>query len=117
MNSFTYRVSDTSGNLSNIATVTVKVNAPPIAVDDSATTLTDAPVVIAVLANDSDPPPAGALNPTTVTIVTAATSGTTAVNPTTGAVTYTPNSGFFGNDSFQYTVKDNDGAVSNVLRE
>ena len=28
-------------------------------------------------------------------------------------VAYTPNPGFTGLDSFEYTIKDNDGAISN----
>ena len=31
-----------------------------------------------------------------------------------GTATYTPDSGFVGEDSFQYTIEDTDGAVSNV---
>jgi hypothetical protein len=36
------------------------------------------------------------------------------VNPTTGVITYTPTFGFVGADAFTYTVKDDDGATSNV---
>jgi hypothetical protein len=36
------------------------------------------------------------------------------VNPTTGAITYTPNSGFTGSDGFTYRVNDDDGAPSNA---
>ena len=113
-NTITYRVSDTAGNQSNIARVTIKVNAAPIAADDTVSTISNVPVLIDVLANDTDPPPAGALDPATVTIVSPATSGTTAVDPVTGIVTYTPNTDFFGGDSFTYTVTDIDGAISNV---
>ena len=38
----------------------------------------------------------------------------TAVNNGDGTVTYTPNPGFFGEDRFEYTVKDNEGAMSNI---
>ena len=37
-----------------------------------------------------------------------------AVNNGDGTITYTPNTGFVGEDHFEYTVSDNDGAVSNV---
>ena len=47
-------------------------------------------------------------------IVAAASHGTTSVNPTTGAITYTPASNYTGPDSFTYKVKDNSGADSNV---
>ena len=36
------------------------------------------------------------------------------VNNGDGTITYTPNPGFVGEDHFEYTVRDNDGAVSNV---
>jgi hypothetical protein len=35
------------------------------------------------------------------------------VNNGDGTVTYTPGSGFLGTDTFQYTVRDEDGALSN----
>ncbi|NUM66338.1 DNRLRE domain-containing protein, partial [candidate division KSB1 bacterium] len=83
-------------------------NAAPVANNDAATTAAGTAVVINVLANDSDAD--GSLNPTSVTVATAAAHGTTSVNTSNGAITYTPNAGFSGNDSFTYTVKDNAGA-------
>lgn len=53
------------------------------------------------------------IDPVTVTIVDGPTSGT-AVTNLDGIVTYTPNLGFTGSDTFTYTVKDNFGATSNV---
>ncbi len=110
--SFTYQAADALGALSNVATVTVTVNALPVANPDTAITHQGVAVVISVLANDTDVD--GTLNPATVTVATAALNGTTVVNATTGAVTYTPNAGFAGTDTFGYTVQDNLGAVSNV---
>jgi hypothetical protein len=86
-------------------------NRTPIAGADSATTLVDQAVVIDVVANDSDVD--GFIDPATVVIVDPATSGTAVPNGD-GTVTYTPNTGFTGADSFTYTVADNLGAVSNV---
>ena len=112
---FTYTIADNDGGVSNIATVTVNVadvNDLPVAANDSSGTSEDAPVVIAVLSNDSDVD--GALQPGSVTIVTAVTNGSTTIDIASGAVTYTPNSNFFGSDTFTYTVADDDGGVSNV---
>jgi len=53
------------------------------------------------------------IDPTTVVIVTDVSIGLTSVDPTTGVVTYTPNTGYVGSDSYTYTVQDDDGAVSN----
>ena len=65
--SFMYKVRDNLGIDSNVATVSITVNAPPVANNDSATTNKNTAVVVNVLSNDSDPD--GTINPTTVTIV------------------------------------------------
>jgi regulation of enolase protein 1 (concanavalin A-like superfamily) len=85
-------------------------NRPPIVVDDVAATAVGTPVVIDVLANDSDPD--GALVPSSVTVVAGPEHGSTTVDPATGAVTYAPEDGFTGEDVFAYTVADDDGAVA-----
>ncbi len=52
--SFQYKVSDSSGAVSNIATVSLTVApAPPVAVDDTATTSENTPVTIDELAGDT----------------------------------------------------------------
>ncbi|MCG8404095.1 MAG: Ig-like domain-containing protein [Phycisphaerales bacterium] len=77
---------------------------PPVAQDNNTTTNEDTARVIDILANDSDPD--GNLDPTSVTVTVAPTNGTTAINATTGQVTYTPNANFNGNDTFTYQVCD-----------
>ncbi|RMD97177.1 MAG: tandem-95 repeat protein, partial [Calditrichaeota bacterium] len=86
-------------------------NTPPLAVDDSAGTTEGVAVTIDVLANDSDAD--GSLVPASVTVVSAPANGSTAVDSSTGAITYTPNAGFAGNDTLGYTVQDDAGATSN----
>jgi hypothetical protein len=93
-------------------TDTIIFGVPPVAMDDSVTTKLNAAVVIDVLANDSDP--YGILNPASVAIKAFPAMGTVLVNPATGAVTYTPNPNFVGEDSFTYTVSNNSGSVSNA---
>ena len=103
---FTYTLSDGQGGGAS-ATVTVTVNSsnqPPVAIDDGATTGEGVPVTIAVLANDSDPD-GDALS---VASVTQGANGFAAVNAD-GTVTYAPNAGFSGTDSFGYTVSDGNG--------
>ena len=109
-NTFTYTVANTSGDVSNAATVTVFVHEPPVAVNDSALARSDRSATIAVLANDFDTD--GTLDPTTVTIVSAPSSGTAVVNGN-GTITFTPGN-VLGNVTFTYTVKDDVGAVSNA---
>ncbi|MCW2121237.1 Ig-like domain-containing protein, partial [Flavobacterium sp. 7A] len=75
---------------------------PPIANNDTAVTLVDKPVVIAVKGNDGAGNIGGILgNPTT--IMTAPANGTAVIN-TDGTITYTPTTGFTGTDSFVYTI-------------
>ena len=64
------------------------VNDPPVALDDSVMTDEDTPVTIDVTANDSDVD--GNLDVATVSVTVAPAHGSTAVNPATGAVIYSP---------------------------
>jgi FtsP/CotA-like multicopper oxidase with cupredoxin domain len=104
---FTYVAND-GGLDSNVATVTITVNAandPPVANDDAATTPLDTPVTIDVVANDTDVD--GNLDPTSVTVQSGPSSGM-AVSNGDGTITYTPNSGYSGPDSLVYQVCDTD---------
>ncbi len=96
---FDYTVTD--GIATDTATVTVAVgNGAPVAVDDEATTGRNRPVDIAVLANDSDPDG----DTLRVTGTTPPADGTVSFD--NGTVTYTPDPGFSGTDTFDYTVTD-----------
>ena len=79
-------------------------NAPPVAVDDAATTTRATAVAIAVLANDTDAD-GDALS---VTAVADPGHGTAAADAE-GVVTYTPEAGYTGTDAFTYTVADGNG--------
>ena len=114
--SFQYTVSDTFGTpaTSNVATVVVTVTAPavpPTAVNDSATVTAGSSVVINVAANDT----AGTnpISASSVTVAGAPANGTVLANAGgAGTITYTPNGGFSGADSFTYNIKDTLGNVS-----
>ncbi|MEM7132836.1 MAG: Ig-like domain-containing protein [Chloroflexota bacterium] len=75
---------------------------PPVANNDAASTTEDTAIVIAVLANDFGID--GNLDPTTVNVTSGPANGGTSVHPTTGEITYTPDPGYFGSDSFDYEV-------------
>ena len=109
---FEYTVQDALGGASNQArvSITVNPNQAPVARDDAATTRVDADLQISVLANDSDPD--GTLVAVSVAVVSAPQSGTATLSED-GVVTYAPDSGFHGDDTFSYTVEDDDGAPSN----
>ncbi|HTN76842.1 MAG TPA: Ig-like domain-containing protein [Pirellulaceae bacterium] len=52
------------------------------------------------------------VDPATVTITVPPQHGRVQVNATTGAVTYTPNANYFGNDSYQYFIRSAAGDAS-----
>jgi hypothetical protein len=103
--SYTYVVSDGAGGVAT-GTVTVTVlasaNNPPVANNDSATTLPGEPVVILVLANDMDPDG----DPLAITSFTQGATG--AVSCTSIRCTYKAGSSA-GSDSFTYTISDGNG--------
>ena len=103
----TYTVANESA-VSNVAIVSIAVNAsPPAAVNDVATTEENLAVTIPVAANDT-----GALAVGTVAISAAPLHGTAVPNPVPGAVLYTPAVNFFGTDTFAYTIGNGLGTVS-----
>lgn len=112
LDSFTYTVDDDfiPPETSNVATVTIAVNAYPIANDDSATTDEDTPVVIDLVANDSDPD--GTIDVNSIVITNPPSDGSL-WNLGGGSYRYTPDPDYYGSDSFSYTVDDNLGATSN----
>ncbi|NCD71137.1 Ig-like domain-containing protein [Mucilaginibacter agri] len=109
---FTYTIKDQNGFVSNVANVTINIPRGPTAVDDNAATTPNRPVGIPVVGNDT--PGTADIDPTTVTIITPPAHGTLIVDPVTGLVTYTPALNYAGPDQFTYTVKDKNGATSNV---
>jgi hypothetical protein len=110
--SFQYDFTDSLGETSNVATVTIhRLSAAPTAQNDSASTNKNQPVSIDILANDVQGAPDIPLDPSTVSITQLPQNGSLVVDPSTGVVSYTPKANFFGSDTFSYTVSD---AVQNV---
>jgi hypothetical protein len=107
---FTYSITD-NGDLTDTATVTVtvdNVNDPPIANDDTFNIDEDSGVnALNVLSNDV-PGPAGFESETIslAGIVAAPSHGVAVISG--NQINYTPDSHFFGTDSFTYTVTDGD---------
>ncbi|MCZ8214869.1 MAG: Ig-like domain-containing protein, partial [Cyclobacteriaceae bacterium] len=73
----------------------------PVATNDTSVTPINTPVVIQVESNDGPGNIGGVLG--NATTVTAPTNGVAVINPD-GTITYTPNAGYFGPDSFEYTI-------------
>ena len=111
--SFTYTINDGTG-LTDTATVSVTVTAVndnPVANDDSATTEEDVAVTINLVANDTD------IDGDSLSIESVGTaSNGSVVNNGNGTVTYTPNAGFFGSDSFTYVVSDGSATDTATVR-
>lgn len=82
----------------------VSINQVPVASPDNATVTRDSSVIVNILANDTGLADA----PLSVTITSPAVNGTVTVNAD-NSVTYTPNAGFTGADSFIYRVSDANG--------
>ena len=82
-------------------------NRPPVAVADAATVAEDGAVDITVLANDSDPDGDSILFDS----LSPARKGTVKRNAD-GTVNYRPNAGFYGSDSFRYTIADGKGGTA-----
>ena len=104
--SFSYTISDGNGAEAS-ATVNITVNAvndAPTAQDDSAKTDEDEKVTIDVLANDSD------IDGDTLTIKSITSPNHGSAKVVNSKIEYTPDSGYSGDDSFNYTISDGNGA-------
>ena len=102
---FTYVINDGNGN-SSTASVNVTVtdkNSAPIAVNDAETTPLNTPVTISVLTNDSD------VDGDTLSIVNATNPSNGSVSVVGTTIVYTPDNGYTGQDTFNYTITDNQG--------
>jgi nitrous oxidase accessory protein NosD len=106
--SFDYSISDGRGGAAS-ASISVNVlpapNRPPDAQDDSAQTTAGIAVTVGALSNDSDPDG----DPLLITLVGSPSNGSANAN-SNGSITYTPNAGFVGSDSFVYTIIDDEDA-------
>lgn len=97
-------------NIGGYAVTVLPANQPPVAGNDQyfvfhGYAFTASP---SIFANDSDDYGFTLTTPNVVTAQGVAVS----INPTTGIFSYTPPTGFEGNDSFQYTIQDNQGLQS-----
>ena len=129
-----YTIQDETGaQATGMVDLNITANPPPVATDDTASTEQDTSVQIDVLANDSDPDNESF----SITAITQPTQGTVSIatinvpdlndpngrwEPTPdgdvwmGAmaakqvIQYAPTSGFFGQETFTYTITDDRGA-------
>lgn len=122
LDNFTFRVNDGSlnSNIAGISITVLSINDPPLAGNDQATTNEDQPHVVILTANDTDPDGTVSISSVDLDPSTPAEDksfvipgqGTYTVSAQ-GQVTFTPAPNFFGTSTLVYTVKDNEGALSN----
>jgi hypothetical protein len=83
-------------------------NYPPVAVKDLTTLPMNSSITIDVLSNDTDP------ENNTLTIASVGTPGHGTAVISSGKILYTPTVGYFGPDSFSYTISDGFGNTSTI---
>lgn len=115
--SFTYHAFDgtVAGNTVTVnLTIAPPPNQAPIAVDDAYATPLDTFIKLDVMGNDYDPD--GALDWSSLAIVSGPTNpaNTATVNAKGNAIFFKPNNGFTGVETITYTIRDTQGALSNV---
>ena len=117
-----YTITDNNGATSTASITIGTADGAPIAEDDTNVTTLDMPVSGDVSLNDSDANPADTLtvvNPATAVAatgpfnLTTANGGAVAFNPD-GTYTYTPATGFTGEDTFSYTIADSSGKTASA---
>lgn len=121
-----YTVTDKVGAISNAATITItvqNVNSPPVAADDTGATSANTQTTVNVVENDTDSdgvvdaakvdlnPAVAGIQSTYAVLL----QGSFSVS-NIGIVTFTPSLLFTGSISINYTVMDNNGAVSNIAK-
>src|SRR5207237_3394754 len=97
---------------SNIATVTITVNAAQnnVPTENNMNIQTNAGTPVTITLTGTDPIPGDTLK---FSVVANPTHGTL-TNPTSNSVTYTPNAGFSGTDSFTYKATAKQGLSRKV---
>jgi gliding motility-associated-like protein len=94
--------------------VQLTVTNPPVANNDAATTPFNINVLIPVIVNDTQGTGTAAIDLASIVIKSNPLNGTLSINRNTGIITYSPNNGYSGQDTFTYSVKNFDGIESNT---
>ena len=108
----TYDVTDGIYSVSETITISVSapaVNSPPIAVADTATTITGTTINVLVLANDTD------TEGDTLTLSSAVTNGSGAVSVVGNNIRYVSAANFTGNEVITYTLSDGSNTATGTL--
>ena len=111
--SFSYTATDDAGGTATttVAVSVAAVNDAPVAMDDTAETAEDSPVLIDAAANDTD------IDGDTLAVsqvLGQPANGTAAIDGDSGQILYTPNENFNGTDSIAYEVSDGAGGTASA---
>ena len=107
--SLSYTVTDSLGYTSAPATVNIEIFGTPTANAQSQSTIVNTPITLTLSGNDPDTPPL----PLSSSIVTGPAHGSLSpISQASQQVTYTPNTGYYGTDSF--TFKMNNGYLDSA---
>ncbi|MEO8886517.1 MAG: CshA/CshB family fibrillar adhesin-related protein, partial [Mucilaginibacter sp.] len=107
---YTYKITSADGTQTS-SPVKVTIIVKPTGQPDFATTLVGQPVLIPVIVNDN-----GGNGAIITNVSVPANGGISVVNNTNGSITYTPNAGYIGTDTFTYNLTSSDGfAVSSPI--
>ncbi|MDT0553972.1 Ig-like domain-containing protein, partial [Urechidicola vernalis] len=113
--SFMYTVCD-QGEYCTSAMVNITVNPILDVIDDIAETNENSSIDISIFGNDNDIPVIGTLSLSAPNLgVAEIVDNGTANDISDDYVSYTPNDGLYGNDSFTYTVCDNNGNCGTAM--
>ncbi len=110
IDSFVYIIDDGIGDLGtgNVTiTVEIPLGIPPVAHEDTATTIMERAIDLQVLSNDE----VSIDNPVGITQASDPPHGVVTINPD-DTITYEPGNSFLGIDQFIYTISDDSGQAS-----
>ena len=111
--SFSYQISNSSGPVSNVATVTLSLSAPDISTAaDSASAQASSTVNIPILDNDSPGIADWDLN--SLTVINGPSNGSVTLNGDNLSINYSSDRTFIGDDQFQYQITNTLGQTSAV---
>ena len=110
VDSYTYQVCDTSHPTPVCDTATVTITVRNVYVDSGIALTTPQNTAITAPLADIVATVGAPIDPSSVTEETAPQHGSLSINPTTGAVTYTPDPGYSGPDSYELAMCDDNGS-------
>ena len=108
---FTYQGIDDHGVKSNVAAISIRVNAPPAVKDLTVFSVQDTSIAIPLTGTDPDTARGDTVS---LAVVDKPTHGNVTLDAISKKYVYKPASNYTGDDAFTYQATDNHGAKSNI---